>query len=230
MAIGIVEFAPQIGDTSVSTSKSCTAGSAILVVAWYEYAGSVVTCTVGGVSPGSPVVTDTSAHDNRLMFAWLVENAAGGSTAVVCEDTSGGGSKIDLCVFEITGAATSSALDAASHRNGIGTAIEASAAGITISVGSIAVAVYAFDRTAAATTSGYTPLTASAFDGYMLDPRYQVFAGGASGEKAAGTCSPNAWYSAVIVAVKAAAAGGSTELPPLTMAPMTPGGWSTGRW
>lgn len=213
MANTIAEFTPQGGSsiTSLSTTKSCTAGSTVVVFHWNSNWASppTPTCTVGGVTATS-LGTINEGAGNPFWRAWYVPNVAGGSTEVA---VSGFDSATALlAAYEVLGAPASSPIDVFSSHNAFGDPdIYAASSGQTVAAGSLVVCGYFLNLDRAFTVgSGYTVLTEVENSEYYR-AQYQVFASGGSSERGAATLpSGGATTRAFFVAVKEGGGGGSS--------------------
>ena len=211
--MAVIEFTPQstASATTLSTSKSCTAGSTVVVFGYVEQNAYSLTCDIGGSSAGTEIEFQQRSGEPKL-YCWLKENVAGGSIVCEIDEAGANNATMHLYAYEITGAPASSALDAVDSYGDVATpnCYATAPGGITIASGSVAIAFYAFDRTTDLTLSGWTSATEATPRGYYPKPRYKTFSGGGSGERAAGTVDPNAWYDAILVAVK-------QEAPPVVL-------------
>ena len=205
--MAVLEFtADQGAKASLSVSKSVSAGST--VVFWL----SCETTNAWSSSSGSVVAASSHAGTGRDVRAWKAENVAAGTfSATVTEDSATPRNAI-LRAVEITGAAASGAVEAFDSNNGIGTSgVQAGATGISASSGAVVLSLWCWDRSTALTLAGYTlgsQITQGS--GPTVSEYGHKTAGSAlTGQTAAGTISPNAFYAAIILSVKPAGGGGT---------------------
>ena len=220
----ILEFAPAFlaSGGSISTSKTCTAGSAVVVLQWSSEWSSPATptCTVTG-STGAPIGTSRRAVDYPIFRAWLAENVSGGT---VIAEVSGfhAAAKCQIAAFEIVGAPTSSAMDAWLGNVAVSdpTGDAAASPGIAVADGSVVIAAFTYDGPASAASwtqpSTYTAATSPTDSDQAMRLAHKVFTGAASGQVATATTSGSAtWFESFLIAIKDGGGGGGSSTTPL---------------
>jgi len=217
MAITVSEFTPASGTSaSMQVTKSVTAGSTIVVFGCSTEAAAALS-----VSDGTNTYTEREAqtHGSSSIksFVWTAPNVASGSTSITMTGL-GGVYQGTLHAFEILDADTTTPYEESDYSIQSVTGVYfAQAAGITISAGGVAVGVLTADRDIVGlSVSGYTSGTSANTASVYTYSRWQIFAGGASGERAAGTLTSNGHTTGMLVAIKAAAGGGSSTTPLMT--------------
>ena len=218
MAITVVEHTatPVTGasPSTLSTTKTLTAGSTIIVFGEGSSGGAALTIS-DGVNTYAQKQTVTDATTIKT-WCWIAENVAGGSTTITVSGYGGFGGS--LLLYELQGASTSVSYDASdsiANANSTTPIYAAQAGGITVSAGALAFALFRYDRDPSGlTASGYTAGTDSNRSGIAyFFPRWKTFAGGASGERASSTLGSASGYSTgVLISVKAAAGGGASGI------------------
>lgn len=203
--MAILEFtADQGAKSSLTVSKSVSAGSTVIF--WL----SVETSNAWSTSSGSLVVNSTHAGTGRAVHVWKSENVSSGTfTATVTEDTTTPRNAI-LRAVEITDAASSGAVEASDSNNDIGTTgVQAGATGVSATSGATVLALWCWDRSTTLTISGYSSSSqiTQGSGPAVSEYSYKTSSGGT--ETGAGTVSPNAFYAAAILSVKASSGGGS---------------------
>ena len=211
MAITVSEFTPSSGTgTSLTVTKTLTAGSTVIVFASSTEGAAALTCS-DGVNTYTEREAQTHGSSGIKSFMWTAPNVASGSTTV----TLGGlaGYQGTLHAFEVLDADTTTPYEDSDYSiQSVTSVYHAQAAGITISAGGLALAVLSADRDIVGlSVSGYTAGTTVNTASIYAYPRWQVFAGGASGERAAGTLTSNGHTTGMLVAIKAAAGGGGSS-------------------
>lgn len=219
MAITVSELAMVTNTgTTISATKTLTAGSTVLVFASTVSGGGVAFsgCSDDGGNTYTERITETQSATNLETTLYVAENVASGSTTITVSGL--GGYLGELHVFELVGASTSGSFDAVdSFEQAVTSVYAAQAAGITVTAGATALAFYVGDRDLTAlSASGYTAGTTSSAAGGAIYfyPRWQSFPSGASGERAAGTLTTNGYTHGILVSIKEAAGGGSSTTPP----------------
>lgn len=210
--MAVIDFtADQGSKASFTVSKSVSAGSTVIF--WL----SVETSNAWSSSSGTLVVNSTHPGTGRSLHVWKSENVSAGTfTATVTEDTSTVRNAV-LRAVEITGAASSGAVEVNDPNNGIGTSVQAGSTGVTATAGATVLALWAFDRATTLTISGYTQSSQITQGGGPVVSEYDYKTSAGGSETGSGTVSPNAFYAAAILSIKMAGP------PPDTTAPNTTG-------
>lgn len=222
MPASLVEFTPAhtASGGTVSTTKTCTAGSSVAAFFWCSEWNSppTPTCTVGG-NNATVVDATRKAVGEPYARSWLAENVAGGSITVTVSGYDSGRAGF-LMAAELLDVPTSSALDVNSaHSPGASASQQffgAATGGVTIASGSIALSCQMVQIGSPGTLTpdtGWTALT-SLTDSSQLWASliWKLFPSGGSSERGLNQGAANdREYQGLFLAVKEAAGGGGNN-------------------
>jgi hypothetical protein len=119
-----------------------------------------------------------------------------------------------LQVFEVLGADAAGYEASGNSTQSVTTVYAAASSSVNISAGGLALASYVADRDITAlAASGYTSGTNANTAAIFAYSRYQVFSGGSTGERCAGTLTTNGHTTGMVVAIKGTAAAPALTSP-----------------
>lgn len=198
------------GGLANSATITVTANSLLVVEFAYLNSNGTVAVTDDRSGAGNVWTQDQTLSSgnvpNARVSVFSCPNAASGSTTITV--TPAGSGTWRAKVREFSGADTSGTYVEQTSSNSDDTTSAPTATpspGLTIGTGSLAITTWVFDRTP--TPSGPTGWTTSAFASGDCWSAYNIFSGGASGERGA-ISSDATHYDAVLAVYKAAAGGG----------------------
>lgn len=217
MPVTLIEFTPASiaggsATGTISATKVCSAASAVIALHWNGEWASPPTpaCTVAGAA-AALVESISQGAGQAFERAWLKENVAAGSTAVVVNGFQAGRS-CTLLAYELLGVPASAVEDVSTSHTAASSALTyfgAPAGGVDIAAGSMAIAaIYVNGESGPVTPPpGWTALTSpTPQDGRYTYVAAKLFATAATGERAAfGGTINGAAYDGILVAVKTGA-------------------------
>lgn len=227
MAVAFVQAGSAInGGASTSVSKAftsnITAGGLLVVSAFSEVDSSTVssvTDTLGNTYVKATDPTTSVGHGTHLGVWYAMNSVAGANTVTF---TAGQSGRIYLMVEEVSGAATTTALDATG--TGTGTNASPTCSATTTASGDYLYGAITNSRSTLTAGTGYTVRTGTGFNEFF-DSESKV-AGVAGSYAADGTISVAGAWVAHMAAFKAAAGGGGGGGTAITSA--ATGNWNAG--
>lgn len=213
-----IEFTPASGlsaSPATSNSKTCTAGSALLVVFFCDEwnTAPIPTCAVTGATP-ELIVSHRIDISSPRTTAWVVPNIPGGTTEAVVSDFTGT-RNWQLIVAELPGFATASPIDAFNSHDETSSSQRfygGPSGGISIAAGSTAFSIASIGNDPGTLTpdTGWAALTGlGTGTGNYLKVAWKAFPSGGTAERGLQQGAANdRIYVGLIASIKAA--GGST--------------------